>query len=30
MGFEEAQEVFARPYWMDRRSDLPEQYEENS
>ncbi len=26
IGFEEAQEVFARPYWMDRRSDVPEQY----
>ena len=26
IGFEEAQEVFSRPYWLDRRSDLPEQY----
>ena len=25
IGFEEAQEVFSRPYWMDRRSDMPEQ-----
>jgi uncharacterized DUF497 family protein len=26
IGFEEAQEVFSRPYWLDRRSDVPEQY----
>lgn len=26
IGFEEAQEVFSKPYWMDRRSDVPEQY----
>jgi uncharacterized DUF497 family protein len=26
IGFEEAQEIFARPYYQDRRSDLPEQY----
>jgi len=26
IGFEEAQEVFLRPYWLDRRSDVPEQY----
>jgi len=26
IGFEEIQELFARPYWMDRRSDVPEQY----
>ena len=26
IGFEEAQEVFSRPYWLDRRSDAPEQY----
>jgi uncharacterized DUF497 family protein len=26
VGFEEAQEVFAHPYYMDRRSDLPSQY----
>lgn len=26
IGFEEAQEVFARPYYLDRRSDWPEQY----
>ena len=25
-GFEEAQELFSRPYWLDRRSDVPEQY----
>jgi uncharacterized DUF497 family protein len=26
IGFEEAQELFASPYWLDRRSDVPEQY----
>lgn len=25
IGFEEAQELFAQPYWLDRRSDAPEQ-----
>ncbi len=26
IGFEEAQEIFSRPYYLDRRSDVPEQY----
>ena len=26
IGFEEAQELFSRPYWLHRRSDVPEQY----
>jgi uncharacterized DUF497 family protein len=26
IGFEEAQEIFSRPYYLDQRSDLPEQY----
>ena len=26
IGFEEAQEIFGRPYYLDRRSDVPEQY----
>lgn len=26
VGFEEAQEMFERPYYQDQRSDLPEQY----
>lgn len=26
VGFEEAQEIFSRPYYLDQRSDLPEQY----
>jgi uncharacterized DUF497 family protein len=26
IGSEEAQEIFARPYYQDQRSDLPEQY----
>jgi uncharacterized DUF497 family protein len=26
IGFEEAKEVFSRAYWLDRRSDFPEQY----
>ena len=25
-GFEEAQEIFSHPYYLDQRSDLPEQY----
>ena len=25
VGFEEAQEVVTRPYWLDQRSDVPEQ-----
>ncbi|MGB9204628.1 MAG: BrnT family toxin [Terriglobales bacterium] len=25
-GFEEAREVFSHPYYLDQRSDLPEQY----
>src|ERR1700730_4235537 len=25
-GFEEAQEIFERPYYLDQRSDMPEQY----
>jgi uncharacterized DUF497 family protein len=24
--FEEAQELFSTPYWLDRRSDVPEQF----
>ncbi len=24
--FEEAQELFSRPYWLDQRSDVPEQF----
>jgi uncharacterized DUF497 family protein len=24
--FEEAQAVFSRPYWLEKRSDVPEQY----
>src|SRR5208282_5244376 len=24
IGFEEAQELFSRPYWLDQRSDVPE------
>ncbi len=24
--FEEAQELFSQPYWLDQRSDVPEQY----
>lgn len=27
IGFEEAQEIFSRPYYLDKRSDLPEQFE---
>ena len=26
IGFEEAQELFSKPYWLDQRSDVPEQY----
>ena len=26
IGFEEARELFSEPYWLDRRSDVPEQY----
>ena len=26
IGFEEVQEIFGRPYYQDRRSDVPEQY----
>jgi uncharacterized protein len=26
IGFEEAQEVFSGPYYLDERSDLPQQY----
>lgn len=26
IGFEEARELFERPYWLDRRNDCPEQY----
>jgi uncharacterized DUF497 family protein len=26
IGFEEAQELFSKPYWLDRRSDAPDQY----
>jgi len=26
IGFEEAQQIFTRPYYLDQRSDLPEQY----
>jgi len=26
IGFEEAQEIFSRPHYLDHRSDLPEQY----
>jgi uncharacterized DUF497 family protein len=26
IGFEEVQEVFSQPYWLDQRSDVPEQY----
>jgi uncharacterized DUF497 family protein len=26
IGFEEAQEIFSRPYYLDQRSDMPEQY----
>lgn len=26
IGFEEVQEIFMHPYYLDQRSDLPEQY----
>jgi len=26
IGFEQAQAIFDRPYYLDQRSDLPEQY----
>ncbi|MFZ0960296.1 MAG: BrnT family toxin [Terriglobia bacterium] len=26
IGFEEAQEIFSRPYYLDQRSDVPEQF----
>ena len=26
IGFEEVQELFSRPYWLDQRTDVPEQY----
>ena len=26
IGFEEAREIFSRPYYQDQRSDLPEQF----
>ena len=26
VGFEEAQEMFSHPYYLDQRSDVPEQY----
>jgi len=26
IGFEEARELFSRPYWLDQRSDVLEQY----
>jgi uncharacterized DUF497 family protein len=26
IGFEEAQQLFSKPYWLDRRSDVPEQF----
>jgi hypothetical protein len=26
IGFEEVQEVFSRPYWLDQRSEVPEQF----
>ena len=26
IGFEEAQELWERPYYLDQRSDIPEQY----
>ncbi len=29
IGFEEAQEVFSHPYYLDQRSDAPEQYRAN-
>ena len=26
IGFEEAQEIFSHPYYLDQRADVPEQY----
>jgi len=26
IGFEEAQDLFLQPYWLDQRSDVPEQH----
>jgi uncharacterized DUF497 family protein len=26
IGFEEARELFSKPYWLDQRSDVPEQF----
>ena len=26
IGFEEIQELFSRPYWLDERSDVPQQF----
>jgi len=26
IGFEEAEELFSRPYWLDQRSEVPEQF----
>ena len=26
IGFEEARELFTKPYWLDQRSDVPEQF----
>lgn len=26
IGFEEVQQLFSRPYWLDRRTDVPQQY----
>ena len=26
IGFEDAQEIFSHPYYLDQRSDMPEQY----
>lgn len=26
IGFEEVQELFTRPHWIDQRSDVPEQF----
>jgi uncharacterized DUF497 family protein len=26
IGFEEAQELFSQPYWVDQRTDVPEQF----
>jgi uncharacterized DUF497 family protein len=26
IGFEEAQQLFSQPYWLDQRTDVPEHY----